>query len=227
MTQHAIAQQTNGSDGLVARQPNAGPAIVNLEETPLAFIDSRHFAAIALFFLLAALGNVARGEDNYQTIEWTELMPKDDLEAFLNPPDTYNEIEDGSEADEIASQIKAALDAPGDSRYEQALVSTRVVPEFDGKAIRMPGFIVPLEFGANQQQVTKFFLVPYFGACIHVPPPPPNQIVYAEYAKGFKLESLYQPYWLSGTLRTTLIENDMATAAYAIKVDRLEPYTEE
>lgn len=193
----------------------------------MAFIDFRRYPAVALFILLATLANSALGEDTYQTIEWTALMPKDDLEAFLNPPDTYNEIEDGSEADEIGSQIKAALDAPADSRYEQALVSTRVVPEFDGKAIRMPGFIVPLEFGEDEQQVTKFFLVPYFGACIHVPPPPPNQIVYAEYAKGFKLESLYQPYWLSGTLRTTLIENDMATAAYAIKVDRLEPYTEE
>jgi hypothetical protein len=60
---------------------------------------------------------------------------------------------------------------------------------------------------------------------IHVPPPP-NQIVYAEYDKGFKLDSLYESFWLSGTLSTTLIENDMATAAYIIKVDRFEPYAE-
>lgn len=200
---------------------------VSQKETILAFFHFRPLPAYAVIALLIMLSTAAFAQGDYQTIEWTELMPKDDLEAFMNPPESINDIEDGSEADEIASQIKAALDDAGDSRYQQALVSTRVVPEFDGKAIRMPGFIVPLEFGENEQQVTKFFLVPYFGACIHVPPPPPNQIVYAEYAKGFKLESLYQPFWLSGTLRTTLIENDMATAAYAIKVDRIEPYTEE
>ena len=171
-------------------------------------------------------GEKAQVVDGYRTIEWTDLMPKDDLDALLNPPESLNDIPDGSAEDQIASQIQMAIEQASDSRYQQALVSTRVVPAFDGQAIRLPGFIVPLEFGEDQQQVTKFFLVPYFGACIHLPPPPPNQIIYAEYDKGFKLDSLYEPFWLSGTLSTTLIENDMATAAYTIKVDRLEPYTE-
>jgi len=177
-------------------------------------------------------GEKAQVVDGYRTIEWTDLMPKDDLDALLNPPEYLSDIPDGSVEDQIASQMQLAIEQASDSRYQQALVSTRVVPSFDGQAIRLPGFIVPLEFGGGQQfgdgqqQVTKFFLVPYFGACIHVPPPPPNQIVYAEYDKGFKLDSLYEPFWLSGTLSTTLIENDMATAAYTIKVDRLEPYTE-
>jgi len=177
-------------------------------------------------------GEQAQVVDGYRTIEWTDLMPKDDLDALLNPPEYLSDIPDGSAEDQIASQMQLAIEQASDSRYQQALVSTRVVPTFDGQAVRLPGFIVPLEFGGDQQfgdgqqQVTKFFLVPYFGACIHVPPPPPNQIVYAEYDKGFKLDSLYEPFWLSGTLKTTLIENDMATAAYTIKVDRLEPYTE-
>lgn len=177
-------------------------------------------------------GDKAQVVDGYRTIEWTDLMPKDDLDALLNPPEYLSDIPDGSVEDQIASQMQMAIEQASDSRYQQALVSTRIVPAFDGQAIRLPGFIVPLEFGGDQQfgdaqqQVTKFFLVPYFGACIHVPPPPPNQIVYAEYDKGFKLDSLYEPFWLSGTLSTTLIENDMATAAYTIKVDRLEPYTE-
>ena len=177
-------------------------------------------------------GEQAQVVDGYRTIEWTDLMPKDDLDALLNPPEYLSDIPDGSAEDQIASQMQLAIEQASDSRYQQALVSTRVVPTFDGQAVRLPGFIVPLEFGGDQQfgdgqqQVTKFFLVPYFGACIHVPPPPPNQIVYAEYDKGFKLDSLYEPFWLSGTLKTTLIENDMATAAYTIKVDRLEPYTQ-
>lgn len=189
-------------------------------------------ALVLAYLLLVNLGfaqsqdKKAQMIDGYHSIEWTDLIPKEDLDAFLNPPESLDDIADGSAEDEIASQIKAAIEQAGDSRYQQALVSTQVVPEFDGQAIRLPGFIVPLEFGDEQQRVTEFFLVPYFGACIHVPPPPPNQIIYAEYGKGFKLESLYEPFWLSGVLSTTLIENDTATAAYAIKVDRLEAYEE-
>lgn len=176
--------------------------------------------------LAQAQGEKAQVVDNYRTIEWTDLMPKEDIEAFFNPPESLNDIPDGSVGDQIASQMQLAIDPASDSRYQQALVSTQVVPAFDGQAIRLPGFIVPLAFGEDQQGVTRFFLVPYFGACIHVPPPPPNQIVYAEYDKGLQLDSLYEPFWISGTLSTTLIENDMATAAYTIKVDQLEPYTE-
>ncbi|WP_232787349.1 DUF3299 domain-containing protein [Spongiibacter nanhainus] len=165
-----------------------------------------------------------RAVDGYRTIEWTDLMPKEDLDAFLNPPESLNEIADGSEQDQIDSQFQTELEPAGDSAYQRALVSTRVVKEFDGQAIRLPGFIVPLEFGDGDQQVTRFFLVPYFGACIHVPPPPPNQITYAEFDQGFKLESLYDPFWISGKLRTTLIENETATAAYAVKVESIEPY---
>ncbi|MEE2651153.1 MAG: DUF3299 domain-containing protein [Pseudomonadota bacterium] len=163
---------------------------------------------------------------DYRTIEWTDLMPADDLDALLNPPEYLNEIEDGSEEDRIASQVYSAVKQANDSAYQRALSSTRVRPEFDGQSLRVPGFIVPLEFGATEKHVTRFFLVPYFGACIHVPPPPPNQIIYAEYDKGFVLESLYDPYWISGVLTTSLTENDTATSAYSIKVERVAPYTE-
>ena len=99
----------------------------------------------------------------------------------------------------------------------------RVRQDLNTQQIRIPGYIVPVEFD-EQYVITRFLIVPYFGACIHVPPPPPNQIIYAEFDPGFKLESLYKPFWISGQLRTTLIENDMATAAYAVTVDSIEPY---
>ena len=164
--------------------------------------------------------------DGYRTIDWIDLMPKEDLDALLNPPEFLNDIEDGSAEDQINGQIQMSVEPAGDSSYQQALVSTRVVEAFDRQTIRLPGFIVPLEFGDEQQQVTRFFLVPYFGACIHLPPPPPNQIIYPEYDKAFKLKSIYEPFWLYGTLHTKLIENDTATAAYTIKVERVELYEE-
>lgn len=161
----------------------------------------------------------------FQTIEWTDLMPKEDLDALLNPPAYLSEIEDGSFEDQINNQIQSSIPAASNDRYQQALVSTRVVPEMDGKPIRIPGFIVPLEFDDNQT-ITQFFLVPFFGACIHVPPPPPNQIIFVNYPDGLKLDALYNPFWISGIVKTASIENQMATAAYSLKMQYFEEYTE-
>lgn len=159
----------------------------------------------------------------YRTIEWPDLMPKDDLDAIMNPPSYLDEIADGSVEDQISNQVQSAIATADDSRYQQALASTRVVAEFNNQSVRIPAFIVPLEFD-GEQTITRFFLVPFFGACIHVPPPPPNQIIYASYPKGFKLDALYDPFWITGILKTSLTENDTATSAYSMVVDNIQPY---
>jgi hypothetical protein len=160
------------------------------------------------------------------TIEWPDLMPKQDLDALLNPPEYLEDIVDGSFEDQISSQISSSIAASKDDPYQQALVSTNIRPEMNGQAIRIPGFIVPLEF-SDDQVITEFFVVPFFGACIHVPPPPPNQIIHVKYPKGFSLKALYNPFWLSGVLKTTLLENEIATSVYAMEVLLIEDYTEE
>lgn len=162
---------------------------------------------------------------SFRTIEWIELMPQDDLDALLNPPEYLDEIEDGSEEDRLSSQFQTPQAGTGDDRYQQALKSTRIMPEFDNQKIRIPGFIVPLEF-SKDQKVTHFFLVPYFGACIHVPPPPPNQIIYAVYERGITVTHLHEAFWLTGILKTTLTENDVATSTYTLNVAEITPYTE-
>ena len=161
----------------------------------------------------------------FKTVEWVDLMPKEDLDALLNPPSYVTDVEDGSFEDQISNQIENAFSAAGDDRYQQALASTRIIPEMEGQAIRIPGFIVPLEFD-DEQTITQFFLVPFFGACIHVPPPPPNQMIFVNYPKGLKLDALYDPFWISGVLTTTLIENEMATAAYSMRMQSFEAYAE-
>jgi hypothetical protein len=160
----------------------------------------------------------------YTQVEWVDLIPDDDLLALENPPAYLDDIEDGSIDDNLQSQLKTTLFTAED-RYQQALNSKQIRPEFNGRNIRIPGFIVPLEFD-DQQTITAFFLVPFFGACMHLPPPPPNQIIYAEFEAGIKLDTLYDPFWVEGTLATSLIENDMATAAYSINVMLIEPYDE-
>jgi hypothetical protein len=162
----------------------------------------------------------------FKTIDWTDLMPESDLEALLNPPEYINDIQDGSAEDQLSSQIRAAVAQAHEDPYQQALVSTRVVEDMNGQAIRLAGFIVPLEFD-DDRVITQFFLVPFFGACIHVPPPPPNQIILVNAPDGLTLEALYDPFWVSGVLETTLTENEVATSAYTLTMDSFEPYTEE
>lgn len=213
----------------------------------------RHGLALACLVLAASLSACSKGDDDkvvrpvdipeepmqqqetggytgdaggeYTSIEWTDLIPKDDLDALLSPPEYLDEIEDGSEADQIDSQTQSLAAADSDDRYQQALASKRVIAEYNNQRIRMPGFVVPLEFD-DDMAITEFFLVPYFGACIHLPPPPPNQVVHVTYPKGLQAEALYDPFWVSGTLKTHVVENDVATAAYTLEAVAIAPYDE-
>lgn len=162
---------------------------------------------------------------SFQTIEWTELMPEGDIEALLNPPSYITDIEDGSLEDQISNQLQNAIGAASDDRYQKALVSTGIIEEMNNRAVRIPGFIVPLEF-SDDQSITQFFLVPFFGACIHIPPPPPNQIILVDYPQGLKLENLYTPFWISGILETSVTTNDVATSAYSMSMHIYEAYSE-
>lgn len=185
-------------------------------------------AVLMLFlstFSLVTLANQAAPDTSYKTLEWTDLIPADDLEALLNPPDYIANIEDGSALDAIDSQMKNDGATITEDRYQQALVSSRVVPEYHDTTVRVPGFIVPIEFDDNQK-ITQFFLVPYFGACIHLPPPPPNQIIFVDFPKGLILEALYMPFWISGVLKTETIDNDVAMSAYSMLMHSYERYEE-
>ncbi|KGJ88360.1 DUF3299 domain-containing protein [Colwellia psychrerythraea] len=169
----------------------------------------------------------------FMSAQWTDLMPKDDLDALLNPPDYIDEIAENSAEDQLNNadltnkETNAGIITDSkENAYHQALASTRIIPAINDAAIRLPAYIVPLEFD-DAQRVTQFFLVPFFGACIHLPPPPPNQTIFVNYPQGFTLESLYDPYWVSGVIKTSLVENDTAIAAYSMEVHALDIYTDE
>ena len=97
-----------------------------------------------------------------------------------------------------------------------------VVPELNGENVKLPGFIVPLDVVGDK--VASFLLVPYFGACIHMPPPPPNQIVYVEFEEPVELESMYDPVWVIGELGLEAHSNSLARAGYSMKGTALETY---
>lgn len=190
----------------------------------LATLFRDKFGLIAALLVLISTLNLASAAD-YEEIDWVALMPEDDLSALLNRPEILNNIADGSAADSIDDFASKQFEDEQAQRYQQALVSTRVIDEFDGKAIRIPGFIVPLEQN-EEQKATAFFVVPYFGACLHMPPPPPNQILYVEYKEGVAVENLYDPYWFEGTVKIDNHESALGTSAYSLVLDSFTLYEE-
>lgn len=161
----------------------------------------------------------------YEDIDWTELMPAEDLSALLNRPAFLDDIADGSAQDSLDSFQQRQLEDEQAQQYQAALSSTRVIQGFDGKAIRIPGFIVPLAQNEDKE-VTRFFIVPYFGACLHMPPPPPNQILYVESEQGITLENLYDPYWFEGVVSIEQKVDAMGTSAYSLALDNYALYEE-
>ncbi|APD87838.1 hypothetical protein BM527_18010 [Alteromonas sp. Mex14] len=189
-----------------------------------ATLSSVKFGLIAALLVLFSTLNPTQAA-NYEEIDWVALMPEDDLSALLNRPEFLNDIADGSAADSVDDFASKQLEDEQAQRYQQALVSTRVIEAFDGKAIRIPGFVVPLEQN-EEQKATAFFVVPYFGACLHMPPPPPNQILYVEYKEGIAVENLYDPYWFEGTVKIDNHESALGTSAYSLVLDSFALYEE-
>ncbi|MEX1183374.1 MAG: DUF3299 domain-containing protein [Gemmatimonadota bacterium] len=95
--------------------------------------------------------------------------------------------------------------------------------KLNGVLVRVPGFMVPLE--DTETRVTEFLLVPYFGACIHVPPPPPNQMAHVLMLKGQQVDvNLWDPIWIVGTLKIENVESPYGMVGYQVTGQRIEPY---
>jgi hypothetical protein len=137
---------------------------------------------------------------------WDRLLPASERDHFsLTPPPP---LHDYLAAEEAATQA-------GSAAVNSAL---------EGTTIQLPGYIMPLHMTPDGL-VSEFFLVPYVGACIHVPPPPPNQMVYIQLDKAMPLSPLYEPYWVTGTVHThDANARAGGTAPYSMRVTKVEPY---
>ncbi len=105
--------------------------------------------------------------------------------------------------------------------FDQEAASA-VTTDYNGKTVRLPGFVVPLDFDGTG--VTTFILVPYVGACIHVPPPPANQLVLVTTADPFEAEGLFDPVYVTGVFTTSAAETELAQIGYSMDARRIEPY---
>ncbi len=139
---------------------------------------------------LEYLGFVARVRQmiaSDQQVSQDTLDEATELEALL--------IKDGIDVDGLLARRN-------EIRELRKKRGTSVVEELDGSSIKMAGYVLPLEYsGLN---VTEFLLVPWVGACIHTPPPPPNQIVHVllDEKNAFKSNSMYEPVWVTGEILT-------------------------
>jgi len=141
-----------------------------------------------------------------RALEWTDLSPPLSPEAKSAAVELNYRIDQMSD-DEI-SKAMAAIDREGDV----------LVSELDDTNVSLEGYLVPLDFDAKE--VSEFVLVPYFGACIHVPPPPPNQIVYVNFRKGLAMsefeEKMYYPFRVDGRIKAARATTELAEVGYQL-----------
>ena len=152
-------------------------------------------------------------------ITWEDLIP-DDFTPPINPFESMSQAEidklmDGSDE----SNAKMA-------ELQKAFNYSPVVSELDGKRVKLPAYITPLEFDGDSMRMKEFLLVPYVGACIHVPPPPANQVVHAQSPEAVELPNMYDPIWAVGVIRAETVKSDLAESGYRIEIEQVQPYTQ-
>ena len=103
--------------------------------------------------------------------------------------------------------------------------SSATVASMHGRKVRIPGYVVPIDLD-DQQRMRSFFLVPYYGACIHVPPPPPNQLIYAELDAAIEVPSMWEVQWLTAELQISRVDADIASSSYRAVSAQIEPWTD-
>ncbi len=198
-----------------------------------------------------------------QTLVWDDLVPKfeTELKNPLAEMELYRQLEVESivwarsltKEERNTENGKAGLEDA--ARFEQDILSEginleellrrykvwqaevdrrgqKLVPELNGRKIKLAGYLLPLAF--SEQGQTEFLLVPYVGACIHQPVPPPNQIVFVEASQSFKSEELFTPVWVTGTMKTKLSSKALSFVdgsadiplGYTLSNGTVEIYTE-
>jgi hypothetical protein len=148
----------------------------------------------------------------YKTIkDWDVLMPKG-----WDPTKDFQKIDLSKMKDSDPRAMEAL------QHLREAWNNAPVEPSMNGAHIRIPGFIVPLE--EAHHQISEFLLVPYFGGCIHVPPPPSNQIIHVFPIKPLKNMNSMDAVWVSGVLEVFPSDTNMGTAGYRMKAQVVERY---
>ena len=156
--------------------------------------------------------SIENSDVNAREIDWDALIPEDwQPETLFEQYDVDELSDDDPRAQELLEKLLALWkEAP-------------VVPTLEGQRLKLPGFVVPLEM--DVEKIDQFLLVPYYGACIHVPPPPANQTVHVVTGEGRAFEGqLFDTVWVSGTMRVEKLDSELATSGYRLEDAVVVPY---
>jgi uncharacterized protein len=162
------------------------------------------FIACVLFAGCEPTDKGAASKTTDKETKWNELIP-----AGWDSGQAFKGLNFGSLKDADPRATEAL------QRLREAWDNAPIQSALNGVSIRIPGFVVPLERNGNQ--LTEFLLAPYFGACIHTPPPPANQIIHVFPLTPLKETGRAEPVWVSGVLETVYSETGMGKAGYRIK----------
>lgn len=172
--------------------------------------------------ILAGLGSVLAGPTaqawaaagaEFREIKWEALVPPDwdPLKEFKGQDMAVGLSDSDPRAQALLERLRAIWDA------------APTVAAMDGAKVRLPGFVVPLD--ETPAGLTSFLLVPYFGACIHTPPPPSNQIIHVHSKTPAAVRTM-DPVWVHGTLKLERQNTAQGASAYRLDAAGIEPYVE-
>ena len=150
---------------------------------------------------LTFLPQIARAKD-YVDLDWSDLLPEGEMAI---PP-----------------MLQDLIDHEQTNPMSQQPLSNGVRSEWNGQTVRIPGFIVPIDYSGTG--VSAFILVPFVGACVHVPPPPANQLVFVTTETAYESAGLYEPVDVIGMFGTVSTSTQLAQVAYSLSADRIIPY---
>ena len=189
--------------------------VVGLPPVALAQVDAPVTAGQAGYQVGDRLaGPAAAVQGAFREITWDDLIPTDwKPEAFL----ADLKLDELQDADPRASEAM--------QRMREEWDRAPVVERLAGASVRIPGFVVPLE--TDGEQIREFLLVPYFGACVHVPPPPANQLIHVIPHEPVPAGWNMLPVWVNGVMAVGRIDSDMGTAGYQLRAVKVEEYVEE
>lgn len=136
-----------------------------------------------VLYMLADVSDYRQRQEQGEVLSAPELEILSEYEA---------ELEDrGIDTDELLAMV----DEVNQKRMERGQVINQAL---DGRNVRIPGYMLPLEF--RGKDVIEFLLVPWVGACIHTPPPPPNQIVHVKLESGYEATDIFTAVWIEGEI---------------------------
>jgi hypothetical protein len=178
-------------------------------------MNLRIFAA-CICFLACTL--TAQGQNPvYKTIEWSALMPEQWVKALTKDFDALYKLSNLQDGSSQASKAMQALR----KKFDQAPV---VAAQLNQK-IRIAGYVVPMD--ASRDKYREFLLVPYFGACIHSPPPPANQIILVKsgtHTAFKKLPESMDMVWIEGELKESRVPTAQGMSGYSVLATSVVPY---